>query len=116
MELITNESVTSYLPSSCTQPHNCEVKNHVAEINSESSRLEKLYEVLLLENGAMTQEQCGRLKQLIPANADVFALSNDELGHTDLVQHHAGTGDSPPIKYTESHISTETRLQVWQRR
>ena len=25
-------------------------------------------------------------------------MSGDELGHTDLVQHHVDTGDSPPIK------------------
>ena len=60
--------------------------------------MEKLYEVLLLEKGAVTQEQCNALKQLIAANADVFALSDDELGHTYLVQHHVDTGDSPPIK------------------
>ena len=31
-------------------------------------------------------------------NADLFALDNSELGHTDLVQHHVDTGDNPPIE------------------
>ena len=31
-------------------------------------------------------------------NADVFALDNSELGHTDLVHHHVDTGDHPPVK------------------
>ena len=67
------------------------------ERDNRADRLEKLYEVLLLEKGAVTQEQCDALKQLIAAIDDEFALSDDELGHTDHVQHHVDTGDSPPI-------------------
>ena len=31
-------------------------------------------------------------------NADVFALDNTELGHTELVQHQVDAGDTTPIK------------------
>jgi len=41
---------------------------------------------------------CDALKQLISDNSDVFALSDNEPGHTDLVQHQMDTGDSSPIK------------------
>ena len=83
---------------SCSAPPATGAEHPGTETDSRAHRLEKLYEVLLLEKGAVTQEQCNALKQLIAANADVFALSDDELGHTDLVQHHVDTGDSPPIK------------------
>lgn len=63
-----------------------------------AKRLETLFQLLSLENEVTTPEQTESLKQLIAANADVFALSDDELGHSDLVQHHVDTGSSPPIK------------------
>ena len=42
--------------------------------------------------------QKNSLKKMIVENADVFALDDSELGHTDLVQHHVDTGDSTPIR------------------
>ena len=35
---------------------------------------------------------------MIATNADMFALENTELGHTELVQHQVDTGDTTPIK------------------
>lgn len=35
---------------------------------------------------------------MLVENADVFALDDSELGHTDLVQHYVDTGDSTPIR------------------
>ena len=63
-----------------------------------TSRLERLYCILALERGTLTEEQFHSLKKMIADNADVFALDDTELGNTNLVQHHVDTGDSPPIK------------------
>ena len=61
-------------------------------------RVKRLFDTLKLTQGPLTPEQFSRLKQLIMDNADLFALDDSELGHTDLVQHHVDTGDNPPIK------------------
>lgn len=85
----------------------------LSKTNKESGRLEKLYEVLSLPNGEITQEQCDALKQLIAANANVLALSVDELGHTDCVQHQVVTAPQSNNQYVKCSFSTETRLRVW---
>ena len=38
------------------------------------------------------------LRALVQEFRDVFALTNDELGCTNVVEHRIETGDSPPIK------------------
>ena len=43
------------------------------------------------QKGEATEKQCGTLEQLISDKSDVFALSDNELGHTDLVQHQVDT-------------------------
>lgn len=82
--------------------------HHCTQVNkstTEEGRLEKLFEVLALVESEATEEQCDALKQLISDNSDVFALSDNELGHTDLVQHQVDTGDSPPIKQPVRRVS-----------
>ena len=56
----------------------------VDEGPNHDGRLEKLYEALESETGEITAEQRPALRKLIASNADVFALSDRELGHTDL--------------------------------
>ena len=63
-----------------------------------TERIQGLFDVLALEQGTLTDDQFRSLKKLIAEHADVFALDNYELGHTELVQHHVDTGESPPIK------------------
>ena len=67
-------------------------------------RLEKLYSLIALERGTLTEDQYQSLKILIADNAEVFALDDTELGHTDLVQHRVDTGDSPPIKQSVRRV------------
>ena len=61
-------------------------------------RQTQLLEALHLGQSSATAVEIEQLKQLICENADVFALDNSELGHTDVVQHHVHTGDHRPIK------------------
>ena len=62
----------------------------------ENERLERLFTALSLESGnGLTDQQVQALKKMI---ADVFALDDTELGHTELVQHQVDTGDTTPIK------------------
>ena len=61
-------------------------------------RTQHVMDVLQLTPGSLSPEQFNSLKRLIADNADVFALNDAKLGHTDLVQHQVDTGDHPPIK------------------
>ena len=46
----------------------------------------------------LDQGELNELKQLVMNFDDVFALTDDELGCTDVVTHKIDTGDHPPIK------------------
>ena len=45
------------------------------------------------------------LTPVLEVNRDLFAVNNQELGHTTLVQHHNGTGNERPISKPLCHIS-----------
>ena len=49
-------------------------------------------------NSALTESQQKQLKQLINEYRDVFALSPEELGRTNWVQHTIDTGEAAPIR------------------
>lgn len=51
-----------------------------------------------LSNCTLTLEEQTRLRSLVDEYRDIFAVHPDELGHTNLVQHHIETGDHPPIR------------------
>ena len=70
---------------------------NVVELRS-PERLNRLFDTLPLEQGSLPDEDFEQLKNLIRENADVFALDNSELGHTDVVQHRVDTGSQQPIK------------------
>jgi hypothetical protein len=58
----------------------------------------------------LTEEQRAELNQLLHENRDVFAFTDDELGHTSLVQHHIGdTGNAQPIRQQPYRISPTVR-------
>lgn len=45
-----------------------------------------------LKSSSLDLEQQGRLKALLNEYRDIFAVTPDELGRTNLVQHHIDTG------------------------
>lgn len=46
----------------------------------------------------LTEEQKTQLQKLVNEYRDIFALSPNDLGRTNLVEHTIHTGDSPPIR------------------
>ena len=64
-----------------------------------------------LSNCNLTPEEQTRLRGLLDEYRDIFAVHPEELGRTDLVQHHIETGDHPPIRsrpYRVPHAQKET--------
>ena len=64
-----------------------------------------------LQGSALTPEQQEQLKALLKEYRDIFAVKPEELGSTDLVQHHIDTGDNAPLRsrpYRVPHAQKET--------
>ena len=85
-------------PTPTLRSPSIQFRSSSSEPTETNKRLEKLFNVLSLENDSITGQQLRKLKKVIELNADVFALDNSEVGHTDLVKHRVDTGDIPPIK------------------
>ena len=90
-------AVEASLPN-CPEAANISQCASQVDTDSATNRLDRLFEVLALERGTLTEEQFHDLKKMVANNSDVFALEDTELGHTDLVKHHVDTGSSAPIK------------------
>ena len=56
-----------------------------------------LRDMLNISKDAVNPREFQDFETFLLENHDVFALSDDELGCTDVVQHHIDTGDIPPI-------------------
>ena len=64
-----------------------------------------------LQSSALSPDQQKRLKSLLNEYRDIFAVRPEELGRTNLVQHHIDTGDHPPLRsrpYRVPHAQKET--------
>ena len=72
--------------------------DNLVEVNVSPERHTQLLEALQLDQCSARAEEIRQLKKLVCENADLFALDNSELGHTDVVQHHVDTGAHRPIK------------------
>ena len=57
----------------------------------------RLRDMLNISKDAVNPREFQDFETFLLENHDVFALSDDELGCTDVVQHHIDTGDIPPI-------------------
>ena len=64
----------------------------------EDKRMECLKEQLKFDQDHLTEAEKEQLEELITEYADVFAVSSDELGTTNLVTHVIDTGDHCPIR------------------
>ena len=76
-----------------------------------SSRLEALLEAVQWPDNIAPQE-LGQLKVLLTEYRDVFALADDELGCTSVVQHSIDTGDHAPIKQYPRRTLFVQRAQI----
>ena len=73
------------------------VDNEV-ECECSAERLDKLLEALGLPVDKLTKEWSEQLQELVRKYLDVFALSDEELGCTDVVKHVIDTGYHSPIR------------------
>jgi hypothetical protein len=70
----------------------------VKTIDQTPERTTKLLESLELPKEKLTADQHRQLRDLLEEYSDVFALSDSELGCTDLAKHFIDTGENRPIR------------------
>ena len=75
-------------------------------------RASLLLESVDLSNSDLDEKQQAQLNKLLHDNHDIFALNDDELGHTSLVEHHIDTGDSRPIYRQPYRVSPAVRNSI----
>ena len=83
-----------------SQPGDTEVSHNapVEAVEHTPGRLEQLCNELNLPLDTLSPGEAAQLKALVSEFSDIFALSDSELGCTDVLQHHIDTGEHPPIK------------------
>ena len=78
-----------------------DIPGHIKELFEETCEREQL--------DTITSES---LKRFLIKHADVFALHDDDLGRTNLVQHNINTGDTPPIRQPPRRIPTTLQSEL----
>ena len=66
----------------------------------------------LAEQASLEPEEQEKLFILLMEYADVFALSNDTLGRTDVLQHEIHTGNTPPIRQHFRRVCPKKRQEM----
>ena len=82
--------------STCGETEDGEVRQ--LEQATSSGRGNKLSMQLKLELDHLTYSEQQKVKTLLTSYADVFALSTNELGTTDIVTHSIDTGGHPQVR------------------
>ena len=67
-----------------------------------------------LADADLTDSQKAKLQGLCNEYRDIFALSPQELGRTNLVQHHINTGDHPPIRQRTYRVPEAQKRRIEQ--
>ena len=67
---------------------------------------------LLAENASLVSEEREKFFLLLLEYADVFALCNDELGRTNVLQHEIHTGDASPIRQQFRRVCPQKRQEM----
>ena len=109
MELRQVENMSDSIQS--PQPANTEPESTVtcATVSTATSdaRHCRLRELLNISKDAVNPQEFQDFKTFLTENHDVFALSDNELGCTNVVQHHIDTGDISPIHQQQYHTPRE---------
>ena len=85
---------------------------HVSVAGDNSERFDELFKTLDLPETKLTFAEMTELKGLLKESTDVFALSDSELGCTDIVQHSIDTGNHAPIKQQPYRTPIVRRDQI----
>ena len=65
---------------------------------TEPDRFAQLCRALRLDETGLTLSQRDRLASVLKTYSDVFALNDEELGTTSVVEHSIDTGDAEPVR------------------
>ena len=85
----------------------------VARLDESTANQRKVkLETQLVIGGACSEEQCGRFKQLLVSKHDVFALSDSELGETNLVEQVIDAGEAKPARTAPRHLPYAVRREL----
>ena len=82
-----------------------EPRSEVTSATSFPTLEQDVEKILALSAENVTGPEREVLKALVTEYRDVFALNDDELGCTDVTEHHIETGDNDPIKIPPHRIS-----------
>ena len=80
----------------------------ISSVNANNEKLKKLD----LNEIICNPEFKGEIIELLSKNEDIFAISDADLGKTDLVQMKVDTGDNPPIKLRPYRVPLKMRKEV----
>ncbi len=70
------------------------------------AHLEEIWQSSMIE---LDEEQRGELKKLLNKHSELFSKSKEDLGLTDLVEHHINTGDARPIRQRARRLPLQQR-------
>lgn len=86
----------------------------VSSVQRDENVSRELEEALwaLAEQATLESEEQEKLFALLLEYADVFALSNDTLGRTSILQHEIHTGDAPPIWQQFCRVCLQKRQEM----
>ena len=80
----------------------------LCQASSEAKRNKQLKEELQI-GVQLTSQERDQMEQML---SDVFALSDEELGETDLVSHIIDTGDAKPVKTLPRRLPYALRAEL----
>ena len=86
----------------------------VATLQQSSTHTDRLLDTVNIGNDQLNEQEQGQLKELLVANAKVFALDETELGATGTITHTINTGSHPPIRQQPRRIHFALRDRVTQ--
>ena len=83
----------------------------LCQASSEAKMNKQLKEELQI-GVQLTSQERDQMEQMLLARSDVFALSDEELGETDLVSHIIDTGDAKPVKTLPRRLPYALRAEL----
>ena len=113
--LATETTVMEITDDGYTKEETTSIDNHIKAIQlclNDTERVDEIKAALAINELNLLPEEKSQLGEVIDEFADVFALNQLELGHTDVVQHDIDTGDSPPLRQPVRRIPFALRAKV----
>ncbi len=101
-----------------TESQSANIESHIKAIKlglNDQKRVEEIKGALAVSSlKGLAPNEVSELNDLIDEFADIFALNDQELGHTDIIRHRIDTGDHPPLRQPARRIPFSLRTKVEQ--